>query len=137
MAEKIRYGMGQLRSNTILENYREDKNFQCQTIKIPITSSTEGRGPYYKDLYMRPPANDSSFSFENGLTYYIHLEIPRHASYECSYQIKLLPMATGSVLLNSSANYQLIKTITVPKSDAAHATDRVILFPLNKGTGKP
>lgn len=132
MADSIKYGMGQIRYVNS-SSYMNNQNFSTKDIKTLITSSaaeTEST-EYYQDVYL----TKDNFSFETGVSYLLHLDIPKDLSYDCIYQIKLVT-ELGETVDTINLNYQMLKYITVPKDTSlSDNVSRIILYPV-KNDGK-
>ena len=134
MAETVNYGMGQLRYPTY-SPYMIDQEFTSKIVKTVVTS---GSNQYYQDIYIcknKTSDNTSSYNFEEGVPYLLHIEIPKDQSYSNTFQVKLIQEPQDKI--DESTNFQLIKYISVPKLVGGGKVSRIILFPVNSETEQP
>ena len=146
MADTIRYAMGQLRYTNSF-SYMKNLDFKTEKTRTQVAATTDEQEDistteYYQDIYLSQKDDNNNFSFEVGVPYLLHLEIPKDLSYDCTYQIKMVAGPNDTtrdsnlpVINPSQLNYQMIKYIVVPRMVGIGNTSRVILYPIKKDDG--
>lgn len=140
MAENLTYGMGQLRYAGNPSSYKtlmtDDDNFFQKVKKKILTNPAE----CYQDVVLKIKSDSSdSGKFVYNNPYLLHLEIPRDLIYSCRYYLKLVNVTDdwNSPIDITNINYQLIKTILVPRAESNQGNNsKVVLYPVD-GNGNP
>lgn len=125
------YSMGQHLYNA---NYLPESNNNLHYL-TKVNTTVHGFSLYdtnYRDLKLIPAAQSSntSFTFENGLSYLLRLRIRRNTAYNLQLDLRLMNETSGQGL--NVNQYEEIKRIYIPRAENFQYTSTVLLYEIDE-----